>query len=277
MRVLYLTSLENTYNNDIHSNQVLALNGHGVNYTFLFLSPLFILNRKGFSINRNKFDADVASEIKIPILSYHLCMHALIIPYYLLVAIFPFLFKVRQLKPDIVHCRNMVSTLLAVFARTFTRNKYKIVCDPRSVYVEECVITKTFRFNGFNYRVWKKIEGYLYRKSDACIGLSDYFREYLAASNPNSYFIPAVVNDKSIFSEEKRNKARLENGLTDRDIVLCYIGSIDLWHSAEKLFYYLDSIKKVIPKSYNLKIVFLSGNTKVCNSIEARYGEQAIV
>lgn len=34
MKILYLTALENTYHNDIHENQVLGLDGHGVVYHF---------------------------------------------------------------------------------------------------------------------------------------------------------------------------------------------------------------------------------------------------
>lgn len=277
MKVLYLTALENTYNNDIHANQVLGLNGHGVDYTFLFVSPLFILNRKGFSINKNNFRAENTIEVKVPILSYHLCMHAIVIPYFLMVSLIPFICKVKSIKPDVVHCRNMCSTLLAVFARNFTKIRYKIVCDPRSVYVEECVITNTFRFNGLNYRIWKKLESILYKKSDACIGLSNYFKHYLSKNNPNSYFIPAVVSDKSVFSEAERDKVRRHLNISEKDIVFCYIGSIDLWHSADKLFYYFDKIKDSINQGYNFKIVFLSGNTKVCNDIIKRYGEHTIV
>ena len=76
--------MENTFNNDIHRNQVLSLANHGVNYIFLFMSPLFILNRKGFSINKNRFDIPKVYEFKLPILSYHYSMHLIVIPFFYL-------------------------------------------------------------------------------------------------------------------------------------------------------------------------------------------------
>ncbi len=277
MKVLYLTALEDTNKNDIHINQVFGLANHGVDYQFLFISPLFILNRQGFSINRNKMLYDNAEEVKLPILSYHLCMHVIIIPYFLLISVIPFYFRIKMVKPDVVHCRNLVSVLLAVFARWLFRLKYKIVCDPRSVYVEECVITKTFKYNCFNYKVWKKLEGVLYRKSDACIGLSEYFKNYLREHNENSFFVPAIVNTKSVYSQSRRDEMRKNNCLTDDDVVFCYIGSIGAWHSPEKLVCYWDKIKNILPEGKRFRIVFLSGNKKVGNQIIAKFGEKCIV
>lgn len=55
MKVLYLTVLENTEKNHIHENQVLTLQSSNVDYRFLFISPLFILNRMNCKINRNEY------------------------------------------------------------------------------------------------------------------------------------------------------------------------------------------------------------------------------
>lgn len=277
MKVLYLTVLEDTNKNDIHANQVFGLANHGVDYQFLFISPLFILNRQGFSINRNKMKYGNAEEVKLPILSYHLCMHVIIIPYFLLISLIPFLLRIKRAKPDVVHCRNLVSVLLAVFVRWLFRLKYKIVCDPRSVYVEECVITKTFKYNCFNYKVWKKLEGLLYRKSDACIGLSEYFKNYLREHNDNSFFVPAIVNTESVYSQSRRDEMRKKYCLTDDDVVFCYIGSIGAWHSPEKLVYYWDKIKNILPEEKRFRIVFLSGNKKVGAQITSKFGEKCIV
>lgn len=162
----------------------------------------------------------------------------------------------------------MISTLLAVVGRSITRGNYKIVCDPRSVYVEECVITKTFRYNGFNYKLWKILEGFLYRKCDACIGLSPYFVKYLKQFNKSSFFVPALVKTESVYSATRRYEVRSKYGLDENDIVCCYIGSIDLWHSSEKLIYYFDQILQIIPKEKRFKVVFLSGNQKVCEILK---------
>ena len=151
--------MENTQNNDIHTNQVLGLSNQGVDYIYLFMSPFFILNKNGFSINRNRMTGNNITEVKLPILSYHLCMHIFIIPFFLFIALLPLYIKVHKEKPEVIHCRNLVSTLLAISCRLLFRMDYKVVCDPRSVYVEECVITHTFKYRGFNYNTWKKDRG----------------------------------------------------------------------------------------------------------------------
>jgi hypothetical protein len=276
MKILYLTAMENTECNAIHFNQVISLQGKGVDYDFLFLSPLFILNKRGFKINRNKFENTACHEFKLPIFSYHFGMHIIFIPYFILISIIPFILNIYKIKPNVVHCRNLVSSLLAVCAKYIFNLKYKIVCDPRSVYVEECVISHRFKFNGVNYKLWKSIERTLYRYCDACIGLSEYFKDYLYQYNKNSFFVPAVVNSGSIFSQQKRSILRLRHNLSENDFVCCYIGSIDLWHSKEKLCEYLKKIQDNI-EGQNFKIVFLSGNKIVCNYIINKFGEPTIV
>ena len=277
MKVLYLVCMEITQDNDIHANQVLSLAGREVDYSFLFLSPKFILNRAGFSLNRNLYNKEGVKEVKLPILSYHFSMHIIMIPYYLIISMIPFLTYLKRIKPDIVHCRNLLSTLLAVSCKRIFDMNYKIVCDPRSVYVEEQVIQKAFRYNGFNYRVWKKIESYIYKKSDVCIGLSHYFKVFLQEYNKNSFYIPAVVNDSLRYNENIRKKQREIFNLTDKDFVCCYIGSIGTWHSVDNLLRCIDCLKKLLKNEYSIKIIFLSGNKSACEEIKNRYNESEIL
>ncbi len=277
MKILYFTALENTYKNDIHTNQVLGLNNKGIDYTFFFLSPLFILNRRGFSINKNKFAKSIADEVKIPILSYHLCMHVIVLPYFLLISLIPFVLKIRKYKPAVVHCRNMISSLLAIVYKKLFKFRYKIVCDPRSVYVEECVITNTFKYKGLNFRIWKKLESFIYQNSDACIGLSEYFKDYLAQYNPNSFFIPAIVSDKSVFSESRRISLRNKFELTDSDVVACYLGSIDLWHSAVNLVKYLKTLQRSLSNNQKFYIVFLSGNANAILYLKRFFDDETFI
>lgn len=268
--------MENTFNNDIHRNQVLSLANHGVNYIFLFMSPLFILNRKGFSINKNRFDIPKVYEFKLPILSYHYSMHLIVIPFFLLISIFPFVYYVRKVRPEVVHCRNLISSFLANVVKKLFSLKYKVVCDPRSVYVEECVIEHAFRYQGLNYKVWKNIEKWIYQNSDACIGLSCYFKQYLESYNSNSYYVPAVVGDNYSFSDMKRAEIRAKWNLGEQDMVCCYIGSIGTWHSLEKM---ISDLKFLINKFKNkqIRIVFLSGNTMACNEITKQFNSEIIL
>lgn len=277
MKVVYFTCMENTCNNDIHTNQVLSLLNHEVDYFMLFLSPKFILNKAGFSINRHKFENKNVKEVKMPILSYHFGMHLFIIPYFILVSFIPFLFFINKVKPDVIHCRNLISSFLTVIVKKVFRKNYKIVCDPRSVYVEEQVIFHTFRNNGINHRTWKKIEAWIYKNSDACLGLSENFADYLKSYNENSFYVPAVVSDSYSFSQERRQQLRQEKNLSNNDVVCCYIGSIGAWHSVDCLFESYEMIKQSLPPSKTMKILFLSGNTKACNRIKSSFSEEDIV
>ena len=277
MKVLYLTCLENTYMNNIHQNQIMGLRGHGVDYSFLFISPFFILGKAGFGINRNKnMDEDV-KEVKIPIFSANFNLYLFLIPYFLIIACPILLYYVSKEKPDVIHCRNLISSFLAVFCKVFLFQKYKIVCDPRSVFVEECVIIGRFKYNGITYNVWKKIEKWIYKKSDCCCGLSDKFVDYLSNYNKNSYFIPAIVQPSFVYNEDKRKALREKFELRENQHVCIYLGSIDLWHSVDSLIKAIDCYRDSLPQGDSIKVVFLSGNKNASQVICSHYNSDVLL
>ncbi len=278
MKILYLVVLENTMNNDIHVNQVLSLANRGIDYSFLFLSPLFLLDRKGFRINKNKFVQERVKEIKMPLLSQHFTLHLIFFPLFYLVALPCFLVQLFKVKPSIIHCRNLLSTLLAISAKTVFRFKYKVVSDPRSVYVEESVIQKKMRYRGGDFRVWKYIEKSLYEKSDACFGLSPYFSDiYLKQFNKKSFFIPAVVDDKKVYEPTIRENMRINYSLGSNDIVLCYLGSIGLWHSIECLISMIKHVKESLGNRFRIRIVLLMNNTRAINTVYKEFGQESVL
>lgn len=279
MRVLYLTCMEITKNNSIHQNQVFGLADKGVDYHFYFMTPMFILTRAGFSLNREKSNQDRndTEESIIPILSLHGLMHLVIIPYYLLLTV-PLLYrKQKKMEADIIHCRALLSVLTAVVTKKFFRMDYKIVCDPRSVYVEECVIHRAFRMNGLNYRGWKKLERWLYKNSDACIGLSEHFADYMRPSNPKSYYVPALVQDHLVYDQAMREFVRKEFELTDKDVVFIYIGSIGTWHSIELYIECLKKCQTKIPDGYRMRIILLTGNKRAIQELKDCFKEEMIM
>lgn len=277
IKVLYLTCLENTYMNNIHQNQVIGLRGNGVDYTFLFISPFFILGKSGFSVNKNSYKDKDIKEVKIPIFSANFNLYLFLIPYFLIIACPIFLYYVYKSKADVVHCRNLVSSLLAVFCKVFLFQKYKVVCDPRSVFVEECVIIGRFKNNGITYRTWKRIERWIYKNSDSCCGLSENFVDYLSDFNKNSFFIPAIVQPTFVYNDEKRQNLRKKFRLSEKQHVCIYLGSIDLWHSVDTLVTIIDSYKKTLPQGDEIKVVFLSGNKKAAQIICNHYSGNDIL
>ena len=262
MRVLYLTVLENTEKNYIHENQILSLNSSDIEYKFLFISPLFILNRTHCKVNRNKFlKKNNCCEVKIPILSFHFFLHIVLIPYVLLWAIPILIYQVVKYKPQILHCRNLISIFVAVILRKFFCFKFSIVADPRSVYPEEGVIIKRWKYNQFNYKVWKKIEKWSFKYSDVCLGLSPYFADYLSRYNKNSLYIPAVVAESKKYNDDDRIFIRNKYEVKENELVVIYVGSIGLWHDIDML---IEIVEKVsIANQGNIKVIALSGSTEL--------------
>ena len=271
--------MEITHNNGIHQNQVFGLANKGIDYHFYFMSPMFILTRSGFRVNFSRANSERTdtSETIIPLLSIMGLMHLVVIPFFIILTVLPLYIKIRKIKPQIVHCRAMLSSFLAVCVKKIFRQQYKIVCDPRSVYVEECVIHKAFRMNGFNYMGWKKIEQWVYRNSDACIGLSEYFASYLKRSNSQSYFVPALVQDHLVFDRSLRECMRREYNLNEKDLVFTYIGSIGTWHSIELYYDCLKKIQSMIPSGYRMKIILLTGSQKAINLLSESFEKGMII
>ncbi len=274
MNVLYLTVLENTERNNIHENQIFALRSTDINYKFLFFSPFFILNRTHLKINRNSFHKSAdCREFKIPIFSYNFYLHVILLPYLLLCVLPILIYCIARYKPRIVHTRNLLSTFVAVIAKKISRNDFCIVSDPRSVYPEEGVIIKRWKYNRFNYRMWKKIEAWTFKNSDACLGLSELFKDYLMQYNRKSYFIPAVVNELNVFDGRQRKMLRKKLGIADSDCVLIYVGSIGLWHDVNTL---IQIINLFALKNKNFKIIALSSSLELKHKIMNNFGEKVL-
>ena len=276
-KVLYLTCLENTQNNDIHQSQIMGLRGKGVDYTFLFLSPRFILGKAGFSINKNRYHEKDVKEVKIPLFSANLVMYLFLIPYFLLIASPVLIYYIHKENAQIVHCRNLLSSLLAVFCKVCLLQKIVVVCDPRSVYVEEGVIIGRFKYNGITYKGWKIIERWIYRNSDYCLGLSENFTDYLMQSNEHSLFIPAIVRPSFVFDIKKRQELRDKMGLTNNQYVCIYVGSIGQWHSVDALIKSLKIFRDSIQGKDEMKVVFLSGNKTACKEISNSFSADEVL
>lgn len=274
MKVVYLTVLENTDNNNIHKNQILSLRSAKVNYLFLFISPLFILNRSSFKRNKHKTEEKDCYEYKIPLFSYNFYLHIILLPYLFFWA-FPVLiyFFVKN-KPDMVHCRNLLSAFLALCVKSTFRLKYTIIADPRSVYPEEGVIIKRWKLGGFNYKVWKRFERWTFKQADVCIGLSTGLTDYLTDFNPNSYYIPAVVSESFRFNPSYREKQRQKFHLEETDFLFIYIGSIGLWHDVELLIQLLQTLRNLLQERF--KVMALCSSSELQTGLIRHFGKQCL-
>ena len=63
----------------------------------------------------------------------------ILIPYVLLWSTPIVAYHVVKFKPQILHCRNLLSSFVAVFLQKLLGFKYSVIADPRSVYPEELI------------------------------------------------------------------------------------------------------------------------------------------
>lgn len=90
---------------------------------------------------------------------------------------------------NIIHCRSYGAGLLGFLTSRFTGTRY--VFDPRDPYPDELVINGSWTENGITYRLWKKIESVLIRKSDCVIGVTPDYRDVFRKQGARrSYFVP---------------------------------------------------------------------------------------
>lgn len=199
----------------------------------------------------------------------------ILIPYVLLWSTPIVAYHVVKFKPQILHCRNLLSSFVAVFLQKLLGFKYSVIADPRSVYPEEGAIIKRWRFNSFNYRVWKKIEKWTFKHADACIGLSHYFTDYLSCYNENSYYIPAVVAESKKYDGNIRNNLRKKYKIEQDELVVIYVGSIGLWHDVDLLIRIVEIIASI--KCERFKIIALSSSKNLKQKLRNRFKDKCIL
>lgn len=261
---LYLCIMENTFNNNIHRNQIFPLTSRDKKIKVLFIAPLFILTRNGFSINRQKYIEDNVHHIRIPLLSYNFSMNPLLLPIFLLLTLPIVIYFVFKYKIINIHARNHLSSLVSVAAKKIKKNLI-ILSDFRGLYAEEGTILGRWKYNSFRYKIWKYIEKKICNNSDIVTTISKNMTKYISDSCLNNknkiFFIPAIVDtNKFFFSPLIRKEFRDENKINDDVIVFLYVGSFGLWHDLPTFYKYIEHyIKK-----YNiLKFkVFILSNIK---------------
>jgi len=152
---------------------------------------------------------------------------------------------IARKKPDILHGRVHVPTLMAALGRKFSRHKPKILFDIRGFFPEEYTDAGIWPENGLLYRSAKRVEGWLLKEADGFVVLTEKAREILfSESAENGYdklgrpveVIPCCV-DLSRFSSangQMRESIREELGIRDR-YVMAYVGAFGGWYMTEEI------------------------------------------
>lgn len=280
MRILYLTFFESVTDNGLYKTQVKQLlcklagrrSGELIVSHFAFL-PAVEVWRKGlltpFVSMRHELAAlkseylqqgVTASIIFLPIIILKRWRSTFPLP---LLGLFmalsvPILFcRIVRQRPDIIHCRSYIATILAIFMKWFFRD-LKVVFDPRGFWPEEGVVMQRWGRSSITFRVWKGIERYLLRHSDKVIALSESFAdrisELVKGSNCVVIYASADVNEFKL-AGQVRDLKRRELGLEGKTVFV-YNGSLHAWHDP----LLLAQVHKILSQSIgNTKLLVITG------------------
>lgn len=171
--------------------------------------------------------------------------------------------KMRREKIDVLHARAHVAALMGLLARKFSRKQNpKMIFDIRGFIPEEYTDAGIWKKNGLLYKTVKKIESWIFRKSDAFVLLNEKARDIVFPESAKTGFdklgrpvevIPCCV-DLERFRETDQN-AREEilskYELANRRIVV-YIGSFGGWYMTNETADFFSAAKKLDDSTFAL-------------------------
>jgi glycosyltransferase involved in cell wall biosynthesis len=166
--------------------------------------------------------------------------------------------KLKELSPDIVHCRSYHAAWAAHLAKVKFNLNYKIIFDGRDLWPEEVAIKNKYSPLSKNYLFLKEVERILIDVSDSSVSVSEPMHQhykYLGAKN--DFCIPLGVDIDQIKFDDKYVK--LSNLIN-----FCYLGALSEsgWHKPSVLSDLFRHIKKIYPDS-KLTIITTSNHSIV--------------
>ena len=253
--------MENTFANNIHASQVYPVIKRTPNMRGLFLNPCFEISRSriGPIYFDQKFDSNIQIS-RLPLATYFFFASWFMFPIiFIILSTYLFIHCLFN-RYDIIHCRHTLSGVVAIpIAKIF---KIKVISDIRGCYADEGVLLGRWKSGSLSFRVYKKIEKFVYKYSDAVTGISPIMCRYIKSISPSSkpVYIPAVVDTNRIFFDKKvRSEARNELNLSEDDACFIYVGSIGAWHSVDLLINQLKTtVKKMDIEDKKVHLIVLS-------------------
>lgn len=162
--------------------------------------------------------------------------------------------KVRKEKIQILHARSHVPAMMAALANLFLlRRKPKILFDIRGFFPEEYTDAGIWKENGLLYKTVKRVEKWLYKKSDGFIVLTERAREILFPESKNSGIdkfnrpvevIPCCIDAKRFqaSANDERELIRQEMQLIGKRVFV-YVGSFGGWYLTDEMMQFFSLAK----------------------------------
>ncbi len=169
---------------------------------------------------------------------------------------------VNSRRPDILHGRVHVPTLMGALGRRLARHKPKLLFDIRGFFPEEYTDAGVWPEGGLLYRMAKRVERWLLKEADGFVVLTERAREILFPESGTTGFdangrpvevIPCCV-DLSRFEgagEQARHKIRAEYELGDR-YVMAYVGAFGGWYLTDEMADFFGMVKEKKPDAFAL-------------------------
>lgn len=164
-------------------------------------------------------------------------------------------------KPDVLHGRVHLPTLMGAMARKLSRHKPKLLFDIRGFFPEEYTDAGVWPEGGWLYRSAKRVERWLLKEADGFVVLTENARGILFPESAESGLdkdgrpvevIPCCVDFRSRFSKDaavSRRSVRARIGIEDR-FVITHLGALGGLYKTEEIADFLATAKEVNPKTF---------------------------
>ena len=156
--------------------------------------------------------------------------------------------------PDIIHGRVHIGTLLGAIARSLSKHKPKLLFDIRGFMPEEYVDAGVWPENGWLFRMAKRVERWLMKKSDGFVVLTENAREILFPESKETGFdkrgrpvevIPCCVDSERFNSASAASREEMRDDLNlNGRFVVAYVGAFGGWYLTKETADFYGTLRK---------------------------------
>jgi glycosyltransferase involved in cell wall biosynthesis len=172
--------------------------------------------------------------------------------------------KIRREKLNVLHARVHVPMIMGALAKMLTFGATpKLLFDIRGFVPEEYTDAGVWKENGLIYKVFKRIEKWLFKKADGFIVLTEKARDILFPESRETGFdrfgrpvevIPCCINLKrfqSVFDERSRANLRRKFNLDNR-FVIVHLGSLGGLYLTKEIADFYRAARELYPQAFAL-------------------------
>lgn len=231
IKLLYLTYQENILRSGILYTQVIRMlenmrvKDHDVEITLLsFLSPMLLWRERNELRNlRIRLSESDINLITLPMLipSFWNWLPQLLIPLWIIPVLLISLYR----GVTTIHTRGYCAGFLGCMTARLLN--CRIVFDPRGPFADEMVMNRTWNREGRTYRIWRRLEGWLIKRSDAVIGVTPEFRdEYRERGAREAFFVPNRADTQRFAAANRVYHSISQSAAVTKPCTLLFIGEM---------------------------------------------------